>query len=71
MQCIKEAIHVEFAELTKPKAENHQVTRDEERKFKNSEVTRDCYRKLNQPVDPDNDLQYTYLNSIIDRVFTN
>ncbi|PKB99475.1 hypothetical protein RhiirA5_429625 [Rhizophagus irregularis] len=27
--------------------------------------------KLNQPIDPDNDLHYTYLNSIIDNVFTN
>jgi hypothetical protein len=55
----------------KLKAENRQVTHDEERKFKNSEVTRECYKKLNQPIDPSNDLQYTYLNSIIDRVFTN
>ncbi|CAB5154948.1 unnamed protein product [Rhizophagus irregularis] len=28
-------------------------------------------QKLNQPIDPDNDLHYTYLNSIIDNVFTN
>ena len=44
---------------------------NEERKFKNSEVTYECYRKLKQLIDPSNDPQYTYLNSIIDRIFTN
>ncbi|RGB22247.1 hypothetical protein C1646_677979 [Rhizophagus diaphanus] len=71
VQRVKEAVHVEFVELVKPKAENRQVTHDEEQKFKNSEVICECYKKLNQPIDPSNDLQYTYLNSIIDRVFTN
>ncbi|CAB4487136.1 unnamed protein product [Rhizophagus irregularis] len=70
VQRVKDAIHSEFENLVKPKTENRQVTCDEERKFKNSEVTRECYKKLNQPIDPDNDLHYTYLNSIIDNVFT-
>ena len=55
----------------KPKAENRQVTCDEEQKFKNSEVTRECFMKLNQPIDPNDDSHYTYLNSIINRVFPN
>ena len=44
---------------------------DEERKFKNSEVIQECYRKLNQPINSEYDLHYTHFNSIIDNVFTN
>ncbi|CAB4391950.1 unnamed protein product [Rhizophagus irregularis] len=57
-------------DLEKPKTKNHQVTREAEKKFKDSKITRNCYRKLNQPIDPNNDPHYTHLNSIIDRVFT-
>lgn len=71
VQCVKDAIHAEFVDFVKPKIENRQITREEERKFKNAEITRNCYRKLNQPIDSNNDPQYTYLNSIIDRAFTN
>src|SRR6266487_802762 len=70
VQRIKDAIHNEFVELVKPKTENRQVSRDEERKFKDAKVTRECYKKLNQDVDP-NEPHYTYLNLIIDRVFNN
>jgi hypothetical protein len=72
VQRVKDAVHAEFEDLVKPKTENRQVTRDEERKFKNSEVTQECYRMLNQPIaiDSVNDPHYTHLNSIIDNVFT-
>lgn len=55
----------------KSKTENRQVTRDEERKFKDASITHECYMKLNKPIDPNDNLHYTYLNLIIDRVFTN
>ncbi|GES82462.1 hypothetical protein GLOIN_2v1789101 [Rhizophagus clarus] len=48
-----------------------QLTSDEEKKFKNSDITRECYTKLNKPVDANDDPHYTYLNLIIDHVFTN
>ncbi|CAB5362884.1 unnamed protein product [Rhizophagus irregularis] len=70
MKWIKDAVHAEFMDLEKPKTENRQVTREAEKKFKDSKITRDCYRKLNQPIDPNNDPHYTHLNSIIDHVFT-
>lgn len=69
MQRVKDAIHDEFTDLSKPKTENRQVTRKEERKFKDDEITRECYMKLNKPVDLNNDPSYTYLNLIIDNVF--
>ncbi|PKK59627.1 hypothetical protein RhiirC2_717781 [Rhizophagus irregularis] len=71
VQRIKDAIHNEFSDLTKPKTQNRQVTSDEEKKFKNSDITRECYMKLNKPVDVNDDPHYTFLNLIIDRVFTN
>ncbi|CAB4392465.1 unnamed protein product [Rhizophagus irregularis] len=71
VQRIKDAIHDEFSDLTKPKTQNRQVTSDEEKKFKNSDITRECYMKLNKPVDVNDDPHYTFLNLIIDRVFTN
>ncbi|GBC03787.1 hypothetical protein RclHR1_05320004 [Rhizophagus clarus] len=71
VQRIKDAIHSEFSELIKPKTQNQQVTSDEEKKFKNSDITRECYTKLNKPVDANDDPHYTYLNLIIDHVFTN
>ena len=55
----------------KPKTENRQVTRDEERKFKDASITCECYMKLNKPVDTNDNSHYTYLNLIIDCVFTN
>ncbi|PKK75680.1 hypothetical protein RhiirC2_707943 [Rhizophagus irregularis] len=70
VQHVKDAVHAEFMDLEKPKTKNHQVTREAEKKFKDSKITRDCYRKLNQPIDPNNDPHYTHLNSIIDHVFT-
>ena len=70
MQRIKDAIHGEFVDLMKPKTENRQVTQKEERKFKDAKITRECYMKLNKPVDFSNNPNYTYLNLIIDRVFT-
>ncbi|CAG8633492.1 15731_t:CDS:1, partial [Dentiscutata heterogama] len=63
------SIHAEFEGLIKPKRENRQVTHDEERRFKNSKITRECYSKLNSPVDVNNDPNYTYLNFILDRAF--
>ncbi|KAF0496484.1 hypothetical protein F8M41_020966 [Gigaspora margarita] len=69
VQKIKDTIHTEFEDLIKPKTENHQVTHDEERKFKDASITRECYLKLNKPFD-DSDSYYTYLNLIIDRVFS-
>jgi len=71
VQRIKDAIHSEFVDLTKPKTENRQVTQTEERKFKDAKITQECYMKLNEPVDSNNDQNYTYLNLIIDNVFTN
>ncbi|CAB5391220.1 unnamed protein product [Rhizophagus irregularis] len=71
VQRIKDAIHNEFSDLTKPKTQNRQVTSDEEKKFKNSDITRECYIKLNKPVDVNDNPHYTFLNLIIDRVFTN
>ena len=68
MQWVKDAIHNVFVDLAKPKTENCQVSRDEERKFKDSKITRDCYMKLNNPIDSNEN--YTYLNLIIDNVFT-
>ena len=68
MQRVKDAIHNVFVDLAKPKTENRQVSRDEEWKFKDSKITRDCYMKLNNPIDSNED--YTYLNLIIDNVFT-
>ncbi|CAB4391468.1 unnamed protein product [Rhizophagus irregularis] len=70
VQHVKDAVHAEFMDLEKPKTENRQVTHEAEKKFKDSKITRDCYRKLNQPIDPNNDPHYTHLNSIIDHVFT-
>ncbi|GES89530.1 hypothetical protein GLOIN_2v1789101 [Rhizophagus clarus] len=67
----RDAIHSEFSKLIKPKTQNRQVTSDEEKKFKNSNITRECYTKLNKPVNANDDLHYTYLNLIIDYVFTN
>ncbi|CAB4417098.1 unnamed protein product [Rhizophagus irregularis] len=57
---VKDAIHAEFVDLVKPKTENRQVIREEERKFKDAEITRNCYRKLNQPINSNNDPRYTY-----------
>ncbi|KAF0545527.1 hypothetical protein F8M41_002238 [Gigaspora margarita] len=70
VQCIKDTIHSEFSDLTKPKTENWQVSHDEERKFKDADITRECYTKLNKPVDINDDPHYTYLNLIIDCAFT-
>ncbi|EXX52079.1 uncharacterized protein OCT59_022776 [Rhizophagus irregularis] len=71
VQRIKDAIHDKFSDLTKPKTQNRQVTSDEEKKFKNSDITRECYIKLNKPVDVNDNPHYTFLNLIINRVFTN
>lgn len=68
VQRIKDAIHDEFTDLVKPKTENRQVTREEEKKFKDANITRECYMKLSKPVDS-NDPSYTYLNLIIDNAF--
>lgn len=57
-------------DLKKPKTKNCQVTREAEKKFKDLKITCNCYKKLNQPIDPNNDPHYTHLNSIIDYVFT-
>ena len=69
MQRVKDAIHDKFTDLVKPKTENRQVTRKEERKFKDADITRECYVKLNRSIDSNNDPSYTYLNLIIDNVF--
>ncbi|CAG8786436.1 5022_t:CDS:1, partial [Cetraspora pellucida] len=34
-----------------------------------ADITKECYLKLNQPVDINDDPHYTYLNLIIDRTF--
>ncbi|CAG8756935.1 27502_t:CDS:2 [Gigaspora margarita] len=70
VQCIKNTIHSEFLDLTKPKTENQQVSHDKEHKFKDANITRECYMKLNKPVDINNNLHYTYFNLIIDCAFT-
>ncbi|CAG8744831.1 10206_t:CDS:2, partial [Cetraspora pellucida] len=41
------------------------------KEFKETDITKESYLKLNQPVDANNDLHYTYLNLIIDRTFAN
>ncbi|CAG8721068.1 7669_t:CDS:2, partial [Gigaspora rosea] len=69
VQRIKDTIHSEFSDLIKPKTGNRQVTHEEERKFKDSDITKECYSKLNQPVDANDDPHYTYFNLIIDRTF--
>ncbi|CAG8649405.1 2572_t:CDS:2 [Cetraspora pellucida] len=65
----EDTIHSEFSDLVKPKTGNRQVTHEEERKFKEADITKESYLKLNQPVDANDDLHYTYLNLIIDRIF--
>ncbi|CAG8806109.1 7141_t:CDS:2 [Cetraspora pellucida] len=62
-------IHSEFLDLVKPKTGNRQVTHEEERKFKEANITKESYLKLNQPVDANDDPHYTYLNLIIDHTF--
>ncbi|CAG8848350.1 19573_t:CDS:1, partial [Gigaspora margarita] len=39
------------------------------RKFKDADIIRECYTKLNKPVNINDDLYYTYLNLIIDCAF--
>ncbi|CAG8796349.1 1353_t:CDS:2, partial [Cetraspora pellucida] len=51
VQRIKDSIHAEFERLIKLKRENHQVTHDEEQRFKNLKIIQECYSKLNSPVD--------------------
>ncbi|CAG8592277.1 26301_t:CDS:2 [Dentiscutata erythropus] len=69
IQRIKDSIYTEFEDLIKPKRENCQVTRDKELRFKNSRIIRECYAKLNRPVNVEDDPNYTYLNFILDHVF--
>ena len=59
---VKDAIHNVFVDLAKPKTKNRQVSCDEERKFKDSKITRDCYMKLNNPIDSNEN--YTYLTLV-------
>ncbi|CAG8745053.1 5846_t:CDS:2, partial [Gigaspora rosea] len=56
--------------IVKPKTENKQVSQEEEQKFKDADITQECYLKLNQPVDANDNPNYTYINLIIDRTFT-
>ncbi|CAG8626759.1 14709_t:CDS:2 [Cetraspora pellucida] len=69
VQHIKDSIHVEFKRLIKLKRENHQVTHDEEQRFKYLKITQECYSKLNSPVDVNDNPNYTYLNFILDHAF--
>ncbi|CAG8839314.1 13828_t:CDS:1, partial [Cetraspora pellucida] len=69
VQRIKNTIHSEFSDLVKPKTGNRQVMHEEERKFKEADITKESYLKLNQPVDANDNPHYTYLNLIIDRTF--
>ncbi|CAG8755530.1 22014_t:CDS:2 [Cetraspora pellucida] len=47
------------------------IIKKEEWRFKDAEIIQECYMKLNKPVNADDNLQYTYLNMIIDHIFTN
>ncbi|CAG8622601.1 7751_t:CDS:2, partial [Racocetra persica] len=63
------SVHFEFPDLVKLKTGNRQVMYKKERKFKEADVTKECYLKLNHPIDVNDDLHYTYLNLIINCTF--
>ncbi|CAG8625744.1 6019_t:CDS:2 [Racocetra persica] len=69
VQHIKDSIHTKFNDLPKSKTKNRQIMHNEERRFKNTNIIRECYMRLNKPVNTNDDPNYIYFNLIIDNTF--